>query len=73
MLTSFLVRMAVSLAAFYGIMGGEWQRLLAALLGFVAVRVVLVKRIKPGAAVQEPQAAAAGASLASGGEKTEER
>ncbi len=45
-LGSFLVRTVVSLGGFYLIMGGQWQRLLAALVGFMAARLVLVKRLK---------------------------
>ena len=46
-LLSFLVRMAVALAGFYGIATlGEWQHLAVALLGFVVARMVLT-RIAP--------------------------
>lgn len=44
---SFLLRTAVVLAGFYLVMGGHWERLVACLLGFLAARVVLVKRLKP--------------------------
>ena len=46
-LLSLLVRMGLSLGAFYGVMGGEWERLLAALLGAMTVRLVMVRRLKP--------------------------
>jgi F1F0 ATPase subunit 2 len=62
---SFMVRTAVSLAGFYGIMGGDWQRLLAALLGFVAVRLVMVRRIRP----VEPVQPVAGVARAGSEEK----
>jgi F1F0 ATPase subunit 2 len=68
MLVSFLVRTGVSLAAFYAIMSGEWQRLLLALGGFIAVRLILVKRIQPGN-VTKSQPAVVGVPSATGGEK----
>ncbi len=45
-LGSFLVRTGVSLVAFYFASGGHWQRILASLLGFIIVRVFLVRRIR---------------------------
>ena len=45
-LGSFLVRTGVSLVAFYFASGGQWQRILASLLGFIIVRVFLVRRIR---------------------------
>ena len=36
---SLLLRMSISLAGFYFVSGGEWKRLLACLLGFVAARL----------------------------------
>lgn len=62
MSASFLVRTVVSLAGFYGIMGGEWQRLLAALLGFVAVRLAVVNRVKPSVSDRRLHPAVGGAS-----------
>ncbi len=46
----FIVRMTVVTAGFYLVMDGRWERLLAALLGFVVVREVMVRRLgrKPG-------------------------
>jgi F1F0 ATPase subunit 2 len=43
---SFLVRTGLSLVAFYFASGGHWQRILASLLGFIIVRVFLVRRIR---------------------------
>jgi F1F0 ATPase subunit 2 len=43
---SFLVRTGLSLAAFYFASGGQWQRILASLLGFIIVRVFLVRRMR---------------------------
>ncbi len=46
-LGSFLVRSCLSLTGFYIIMGGRWERLLAGLLGFILLRLFLVKHLKP--------------------------
>jgi F1F0 ATPase subunit 2 len=43
---SFLARTGLSLVAFYFASGGHWQRILASLLGFIIVRVFLVRRIR---------------------------
>jgi F1F0 ATPase subunit 2 len=43
---SFLVRTGVSLVAFCFASGGHWQRILVSLLGFIIVRVFLVRRIR---------------------------
>jgi F1F0 ATPase subunit 2 len=51
--SSFFIRTAVSVFAFYLVMDGHWQRLLASLLGFVVVRIVLVRRLSPAKAVIE--------------------
>ena len=46
---SFLLRMAVALTGFYLILEqGKWQMLVVSLLGFIAVRVLLVRRLGPG-------------------------
>ncbi len=46
---SMLVRTAVVLLGFYWVMGDSWQRLLAALLGFVIARMLVTwfTRVKP--------------------------
>jgi len=44
---SYFMRTAIVVFAFYLVMGGDWQRLLASLLGFIVIRVVLVRRMKP--------------------------
>ena len=44
---SALLRMAIVLPAFYFVSGGKWQRLLACLLGFVIVRVILMRLAGP--------------------------
>lgn len=41
--SSFLVRLAVTLPGFYLAMGGHWERLLVCLLGFVGMRIVLTR------------------------------
>lgn len=45
---SFLVRMFAVLAGFYLVMADRWERLLACLLGFVLMRVVFSRRLRPG-------------------------
>ena len=44
---SFLLRMVVALTGFYLILGRGWQTLAASLLGFIAARVLLVRRFGP--------------------------
>ncbi len=46
-LGSLLGRLAIALLGFYLIMDGQWQRVLAALIGFVIARRVLVRRFQP--------------------------
>ncbi|QLQ32711.1 MAG: ATP synthase subunit I [Candidatus Thiothrix singaporensis] len=41
--TSFMLRTGVALAGFYAIAAGDWQRLLAALAGFVLARMVITR------------------------------
>lgn len=48
LLLSFLLRMAVLLAAFYFIMGEKWQRLFSCLVGFILARIILFKIWAPG-------------------------
>jgi len=45
MMGSFLLRMAVVLSGFYFVMGGEWQRLATALMGFILMRMILTHYI----------------------------
>jgi F1F0 ATPase subunit 2 len=51
-LGSFWGRTVVTVAVLYLIMDGHWQRLVAAMAGFVIVRLILVGREKP----EEPAA-----------------
>lgn len=44
LLVGYLVRLSVVLAGFFLIMGGRWERLVAALAGFLVVRAILVRR-----------------------------
>ena len=44
-LGSFALRMAVVLPGFYFVMGGEWQRLAIALIGFILMRMFLTRRL----------------------------
>lgn len=55
-LLSFVVRMAVALVGFYAISKtGHWQSLVAALVGFVIVRVVLIRvQTKPPQLLTDP-------------------
>ena len=53
MLGSFILRMAVIMAGFYLVMGtGHWERLTAAMLGFIIVRKILTYRLGPQNAVE---------------------
>jgi F1F0 ATPase subunit 2 len=45
---SAVLRTAAVLAAFYAVMGGDWRRLLACLAGFLAVRTLLIRRVRSG-------------------------
>ncbi len=45
MLGSFALRMAVVLAGFYFVMGGHWERLATALMGFILMRMILTRRL----------------------------
>jgi len=40
---SYLIRTSVVLVGFYLIMGGHWERVVVALLGFVLMRVILTR------------------------------
>jgi F1F0 ATPase subunit 2 len=40
-LTSSVLRMAIALTGFYFVSGGQWQRLLACLAGFVMARLAV--------------------------------
>jgi F1F0 ATPase subunit 2 len=44
---SMFVRTGLTLLAFYLVMAGRWERLLACLAGFFLVRLLLVRRLGP--------------------------
>lgn len=44
MLGSFALRIAVALAGFYFVMGGHWERLAVAFMGFIFMKVILTRR-----------------------------
>jgi len=44
---SFLIRMSAALAGFYLVMGGRWERLLICLLGFVLMRIIFSRCLRP--------------------------
>jgi F1F0 ATPase subunit 2 len=46
-LGSYLARSVVSMAGFYLVMAGCWERLLVSLLGFIVMRFILVRRFQP--------------------------
>ena len=46
-LGSLLLRMGVALAGFYFVGGGQWQRLLGCLIGFVVARFVVLWLTRP--------------------------
>ena len=53
LLGSLILRMAVVMAGFYLIMGtGNWERLAAAMLGFIIIRKILTYRLGPQKAVE---------------------
>jgi F1F0 ATPase subunit 2 len=43
---SLLLRMSITLAGFYLVMGGHWERLLACSLGFLMARLVVTWRTR---------------------------
>lgn len=47
-MVSFLVRLVVSMFLFYFVLKmGDWQHLIAALIGFILMKFVLVQKLKP--------------------------
>ena len=53
---SLALRLAVVLAGFYAFAAGDhWERLLAALIGFVAVRMLLVRQLGARSAAPHPR------------------
>jgi F1F0 ATPase subunit 2 len=46
-LSSLVLRTAISLAGIYFVAGGHWGRMLACLLGFLLARVVVTRQLGP--------------------------
>ena len=44
-MVSFVLRMAVVLIGFYFVMGGQWDRLAMALIGFILMRMILTRHL----------------------------
>jgi len=49
---SLVVRMSITMIGLYLIMAGDWQRLVASVLGFFVARTVLLWRLRPEAGAQ---------------------
>jgi F1F0 ATPase subunit 2 len=49
---SFVVRLAIILTAFFFLMNGHWERLAAAMIGFVVIRKILTYHLGPQKAVK---------------------
>lgn len=47
MVGSGVVRLSVALLSFYFIIGGHWERLMIALVGFLLARTLLIARWRP--------------------------
>jgi F1F0 ATPase subunit 2 len=54
-LGGFFVRTAITLFGFYLIMGGRWERLLIAFVGFILARIFITRRLRPGDATSSGQ------------------
>ena len=54
-LGSLLLRMGVALAGFYFVSGGDWERLLLCLLGFVMARLVVTWLTRPSGEIHPSQ------------------
>lgn len=57
---SLLLRMSIALTGFYFVSGGQWERLLLCLVGFVIARLVVTRLTRssgdnPSLRVQEPR------------------
>lgn len=51
---SLFLRLGLVLVAFYLVMGGRWERLLACVAGFLLTRTLLIHRLGPRRQVQTP-------------------
>lgn len=48
MMSSLIVRTAITVGAFYYVMNQHWERAIACLIGFIAIRMILASRLHPG-------------------------
>jgi F1F0 ATPase subunit 2 len=48
MLAGFVIRLLVTLCGFYLVMNGRWERILACLVGFLAIRFAMTRVLAPG-------------------------
>lgn len=55
-LGSALLRTPITVAGFYFISGGQWQRLVACLVGFMAARLIVTRLTRPPATSPGPVA-----------------
>lgn len=46
-LISFVLRMALTLTGFWLVMGGQWERAMWCMLGFLVARTMIRRRIRP--------------------------
>ena len=46
-LVSLTGRLAITLAGFYLVAGGRWERFAVSVLGFVAARMIVTRRLSP--------------------------
>jgi F1F0 ATPase subunit 2 len=46
-LGSLVIRTVITVAGFYWVMDGSWERLLACTAGFLIARVLMVRRLRP--------------------------
>ncbi len=53
-LTSLMVRMGMTLAGFYAVGGGHWQRIVSCLVGFVIARLLVVRLTDTSTAHEAP-------------------
>lgn len=54
-LSSMVLRAGITLAGFYGVSAGHWQRFLACLAGFFIIRFIVLRLTRPGPVkAQEP-------------------
>lgn len=52
LVSSLVLRTAIALAGFYFVSAGDWQRLVACLLGFVSARFIAARVLQPAGLAQ---------------------